>query len=319
MAQAQNKQAVVRRDEIAGTQETQISELDPTGSAAREAAEIQSAYMIAKRFPRDEEKARERIVSACRRLAFADEAYCSFPRGDNDVSGASVVLGREAARIWGNIRFGLKIIRDDDDTRTIKGWALDLESNAYDEGEDHFKKLIQRKAQGGGTVWKTPDERDLRELTNRRGSILVRNAIMSIMPKDMIDSAVVAAGETIAEYADKDKAETAKRILETFSTLFVTQAELEGYLGHSFTDLTKEEIVKLRGIAGALRSGVAKKEEFFGGTKPTENGGGLDQSKMKAGNAEHYDDHKSNSEQTGNPQPEDTKAETETRVKGRLF
>lgn len=311
MAQATASKGIVRRDDALATQETALAELNTSGSAAREQAEIQSAYLIAKRFRRNEEEARERIINACKRLSFADEAYYAFPRGGSEVSGPSVVLAREAARLWGNIRFGLKVVRDDDESRTIKGTALDLETNAFSEFEDDFKKLIQRKDKDSGqTRWVTPDERDLRELTNRRGAILIRNCITSILPKDLIDAAVVAAEETVAQFADKNKAETVKLILETFSTLFVSQANLETYLGHSLIELSKEEIVKLRGIASAIRAGVSKKEEFFnGGTKPqTTETGTLDASKMKAGNSEHYDDHKSNAEQTGNPPQDKTQA-----------
>jgi hypothetical protein len=321
MAQATASKGIVRRDDALATQETSLAELNTSGSAAREQAEIQSAYLMAKRFPRDEEVCRERIINACKRLSFADEAYYAFPRGGNEVSGPSVVLAREAARLWGNIRFGLKVVRDDDESRTIKGTALDLETNAFSEFEDDFKKLIQRKDKDSNqTRWVTPDERDLRELTNRRGAILIRNCITSILPKDLIDAAVVAAEDTIAQFADKNKAETGKRILETFTTLFVSQAELEKYLGHTLTDLTKEEIVKLRGIASAMRAGVSKKEEFFNGaTKTATETGNLDGSKMKTGNAEHYDDHKSNGEQTGN-QPAQDKTQTTERPRGqKLF
>jgi hypothetical protein len=294
---------IIKRDEIAGTQEQSLAELDPSGSAAREVAEIQAAYIMALRKPRDEKKCSERLVAACRRESFADEAQYEFPRGDNQVSGPSAPFAREAARIWGNFRFGLKIIREDDDTRTIKGWALDLETNAYDEGEDHFKKLVQRRRKNPATnrtetVWVTPDERDLRELTNRRGAILIRNAILSLIPKDIIDEALATADDTVRVNADANRPEMIGRIKQGYLKAGVAVAELEAYLGHSIDAVTKDEILDLRKILRAIVDGVSRKEEYFGANAPkrTETGN-LDLSKMQAGDPDRYDDHKSFSEQ----------------------
>jgi len=64
----------------------------------------------------------------------------------------------------------------------IRGFAIDLETNASTEYEDQFKRLVQRKGRDGETHWVQPDERDLRELIGRRGAILVRNAILSYTP-----------------------------------------------------------------------------------------------------------------------------------------
>ncbi len=49
------------------------------------------------------------------------------------------------------------------------------------EIDDTFRKKIQRK-RDGQTVWVTPDERDLRELTNKRGAILERNCLLKLQP-----------------------------------------------------------------------------------------------------------------------------------------
>src|ERR1700747_3455088 len=85
----------------------QTSELAPTASAAEKQFEIQSAIIIARRFPRNEDQAFEKLMRACRRLSFAEDAAYAFPRGDQKVEGPSVNLAREAARVWGNIRHGL--------------------------------------------------------------------------------------------------------------------------------------------------------------------------------------------------------------------
>ena len=68
---------------------------------SRAAAEVQSAVIIAQRFPRNERHALGRILSACSRLSLAREAFFSFPRGGETITGASIKLAREVARSWG--------------------------------------------------------------------------------------------------------------------------------------------------------------------------------------------------------------------------
>src|SRR5205085_986190 len=134
---------------------------------------------------RNELMAFQQLAVACKRLSFAEQSSYAFPRGGQTVSGPSVHLARAAARVWKNLQYGVRITRDDDDSRQIQAFAWDLETNVKVTGEDDFKKLVYRKKDG----WVKPDERDLRELTNRRGAILVRNCILQILPKDLIEDA----------------------------------------------------------------------------------------------------------------------------------
>lgn len=146
---------------------TEELEIAPSKTAAIAEAEIKSAIIIALKFPRDDAKCFVSLMKSCQRSSFADDASYSFPRGGHQIKGPSVHLAREAARVWGNIRHGLSVIADDEDERTIEAWAWDLQTNVKVVAEDTFQKLIYRKA--GGGQWIKPDERDLRELTNRRG------------------------------------------------------------------------------------------------------------------------------------------------------
>src|SRR5215207_7367078 len=92
--------------EDAGLTQTQefSSELAPTAAAAEKQFEIQSAIVLAKRFPRNEDQSFQKLMKACGRTTFAEEAEYSFPRGGSMVKGPSVFLAREAARVRTNIR-----------------------------------------------------------------------------------------------------------------------------------------------------------------------------------------------------------------------
>ena len=241
--------------------------------------EIQAAVILAKRFPRDEERAKASLLAACDLEEFAGGgdakkpgAYYSFPRGrtqdettgewkPNIVSGASVRMAREAARLWGNLRYGFFITHDDDDARGIVAWAWDLEKNLRTSGSDFFKKVIQRKEKGGGTIWITADERELRELTFRKAAILIRNSILQLMPGYFIDQAVAVCKTTAAGGAKTDLKDRIVMMQRAFKDIGVSGEALEKYLGKPVAKSTREDLADLRGIYESLRDGMISKEE----------------------------------------------------------
>jgi hypothetical protein len=285
-----NQQLATRsvEDSALSTREDFSSELAPTAAAAEKQFEIQSAIIIAKRFPRDEDAAFQKLMKACGRTSFAEDAEYSFPRGDSKVNGPSVALAREAARVWTNIRYGLTIIRDDAQSRQIQGWAWDMETNTKVTAEDDFEKLIYRKPNprknfAGG--WIKPDERDLRELTNRRGSILMRNCILQVLPKDLIEDAVDACHQTLRSNAEKDPDGARKKILVAFSELNVTAEMLATYLGHPLAQSSPSEIADLRAIYKSISDHNSKWSDYVSAADSKEanvNGhAGVEQSKSE--------------------------------------
>lgn len=253
------------------------SELSPTAAAAEKQYEIQSAIVLARRFPRDEDQAFARLMKACKRTAFAEEAEYSFPRGNvfnedtqkwekNFVTGPSVNVAREAARVWGNIRYGIDVIRDDEDSRSIRGWAWDLETNTKVQAEDDFRKIVFRKGKSGqpGQYIKT-DERELRELTNRRGAILIRNCILQLLPKDLIEDAVDLCRETLKTRVEKDPDGEKKKVIVAFSTLNITPEMLATYLGHKLDQSSPAEIENLRKIYSSIRDGNTTWSDYVTG------------------------------------------------------
>lgn len=240
------------------------SELAPTAALAEKQFEIQSAIIIARKYPRNEDQAFAKLMKACKRTAFAEEAAYSFPRGGTNVTGPSVNIAREAARLWGNIRYGLHIVRDDEESRQIRGWAYDVETNTKIEAEDDFAKLISRK--GKGNV--VPDERDLRELTNRRGAILVRNCLLQLLPKDLIEDALDRCTQTLKSNVEKDPDAARKRAILAFSDLGITPPMLEEKLGHPLAECTPKEIADLRKVYSSIKDGHSTWAEYVGAVVP---------------------------------------------------
>lgn len=247
---------------------------------AREEAEVKAAIVLARQCPRNELGAYTRIMRSCERPTFAEKARYSFPRGKQQIEGASVQMAREMARCWGNIRTGIRIVSIDDQLVHVKGYAYDMETNAYVENEAKFNRLVQRKdRQTGETRWVQPDERDLRELVNKHGAMCVRNSILQILPPDIKEDALTKVKATIQAAASgelkQDRGAAIKRLVLAFSELQITTAMLTDYLGHEIELVTDEEVADLRGVYTSIRDGQAKREEYFSvnGGKPAEGNG----------------------------------------------
>lgn len=272
--------------ELTGGMAVGGGELATAGAAAAAQHEIQSAIIIARKFPRNEKACFQKLMLAAMRTSFAEDAMYSFPRGDKNVTGPSVNLAREAARLWGNIRFGLYVVRDDEETRLIRGFAYDVESNVKVEVEDDFKKLIQRKVKGGKpgeTVWLVPDERDLRELTNRRGAILLRNALLQVMPKDLIEDALFQCSKTLETQASSNPEGERKRLLVDFGSLNISVESIEKKLGHAFDQSSPKELAELRGVCKSIMDSHTTWAEYTREVEPKEPVTDANKEALKAG------------------------------------
>lgn len=235
---------------------------------AREQSEIQSAIITAKKFPRNEASAFVKMSKSLERPRLAEAALYSFPRGGRAIEGPSVDLARELARCWGNIRFGLRIVAIEDLSVHIKGYAYDVEANNYIEAEDKFSKLVQRRNKATGiTEWVQPDERDLRELVNRKGAILVRNCILQVVPSDLVDDAIKKAKETCqksdAGELETSREDTIKRLSVAFDKLGVSIDMLNKYFGHDIAQINAAQLAELKRIWKALSDGQITRESIF--------------------------------------------------------
>jgi hypothetical protein len=236
---------------------------------AARVAEIQASIIVAKKFPRNEDEAYRKLIRACSRPTFAEEARYEYPRGREKVTGPSVRFAREAARVWGNIEFGIEILEDGEDYVAIRAWAWDKETNARVFADDEFQKRVQRKSDGG-TYWKDvrDDERELRELVNRRGAICVRNCVLQLVPADFVEDAMAQVYKTLSDKAAKDPDAERKAVVLGFSTLNISAEDLERYLGHPVAQCSPAEIAGLRSIYVSIRDGNSKWTDYVAPAEP---------------------------------------------------
>lgn len=234
----------------------------------REESELQAMFTVSNSLGRSELDGYNRAMSSCERPAFADGTTYNFPRGGKTISGPSVKLARELARVWGRIAFDLRVVDINDDQVHIRAVALDLVHVTRIAMEDKFSKKIQRK-RNGQTLWVEPDERDLRELINRRGAILVRNCLLQVLPPDLVEDAVAKAKATLVDAASgdlqKNRADVVKAVIASFDKVGVKQVQLEEHIGSPMAKMTPTQCQDLRGIYQSLVDGHTEPLDHFHG------------------------------------------------------
>lgn len=235
-------------------------------AVARQAQEVQVAMLSAKRFPRDELYAMERIKKTCQRATLAEQAIYSYPKGGQSVTGPSIRLAEALAQNWGNIDTGIIELDSRNGKSEMMAYAWDLETNTRITKTFSVEHVRDTKA---GRKELT-DARDIYEATANFGARRVRACILGIIPGDVVDMAVQECRKTIASGDTRPVGEILKEMLKAFKEVGVTQEQIERYMDKKAADLLKEDLVDLRGIYKAVKDGQAKMSDYFGITIPAE-------------------------------------------------
>lgn len=224
-------------------------------------SEIDVQVATAHKYPRDVQRALKNIEA----LASQDEEtasdcfYVLHRRGadgtDVNIEGLSVRMAEIIAGCWGNLRVASRIIGNDGKTITAQAICHDLESNFAVSVE--VKRRITTKQ--GFTF-----SEDMQVVTgNAASAIARRNAILTVVPKAITNTMVkriraIALGKSI------DVTTTRQKMLQYFAKIGVTQDMILNYLQVDSVDaIDKEQILKLRGTANAIKEGTTTVKETF--------------------------------------------------------
>lgn len=257
-----------------------LGSVDPAAIAAAEAAkaEIQSAYIMALKKPRNEQQSRVNILAACRRPQFADKVEYCKPVGGQKIKGPSIRFAELALREWGNVRSSVQVVYEDDYIRRVKVTITDMQTNACFGKDIQINKTIERRNgedrevlgerlnSKGNKVYIVKATED--EMANKEAaavSKILRNEGLRLIPTDIIEEALAIARQTIESGYKSDPDKAMKTIVDTFSKIGVSPVELERYLKHPLSGISPSELTELQGIYHAIKDGESKWADLFEG------------------------------------------------------
>lgn len=227
---------------------------------SRQAQEVQAAMVIAKKFPRDEVGAFNRIMRACQRRSLAEQAEYEYPRGGTKVSGPSIRLAEALAQNWGNIDYGVIELEQKESSSEMMAYAWDLETNT--RATRIFSVKHQRDTKKGSHA--LTDSRDIYEITANFGARRVRACILEVIPGDVIEAALQQCNLTLTNGNTEPLIDRIRKMVKAFEDEFsVTKTMLEEYIGCNSDVFSENDFVRLRKVYRSLKDGMAKREDYF--------------------------------------------------------
>lgn len=225
---------------------------------ARAVAEVQAAYVIAKKFPRNQHEAYSQLMETCKRPSLAEQSMYAYPRGGKMVTGPSIRLAEAMAQAWGNLDCGVREISQSNGESVCEAYAIDLQTNTRITKVFH----VPHKRDTKKGVQRLTDSRDIYELIANQGARRLRACILGIIPGDIVEAAVARCAKTL-ESSDIPRSEQIKNLVTAFDEFGVKVEHLEKRLGHKLDSTIPAEIVALKAVYRSIRDGMGKREDFF--------------------------------------------------------
>jgi hypothetical protein len=231
----------------------------------RAMVEVQGAIILAKKFPRNQIEALDKIKVACQRTGLAEQALYSYSRGGTEITGPSIRLAEAIAQNWQNLQFGIRELEQRNGESTVEAFCWDVESNT--RHVKTFQVKHERFTKKGS--YRLEDPRDIYELTANQGARRLRAAILSIIPGDIVETAVTECEATLKAKADTS-AEALKKLIEAFAAFKVTKDQIEKRIQRRLDTITPAQLIQLRKIYNSMRDGMSAAADWFEAAAGTE-------------------------------------------------
>lgn len=228
---------------------------------SRAIAEVQAAVVVAQNRPRDRSYAMQEMREVCAIPALAEMAFFRLPRGGETVSGETVHLARELARIWGNVVYGVKELSRDEDHRQSEmlAYAWDLQTN--DRAEIGFIVPHQRDKRGGPVPLTSMS--DIYENNANAGARRLRECIFSVLPVWFKAEAVEICRATLETGGGKPLVARVTDCVTAFEGIGVTRSQIERHRGRKIEDLTAEDVATLGVVFKSIKRGEVPRDDEF--------------------------------------------------------
>lgn len=265
------------------------AELAAVAVAAAAKAEVESAFVMAIKSPRNEADARAKILGACTNPIFATKARYSKPQGMKQVNGRweqqfvvgpSIRFAEEMLRCWKNVLTQTTAIFDDSTRRIIKVTVRDLEANLAYSKEITLEKTVERRNakdriivgqrvnSSNEIVYIVAATED--ELANKEASAIskiIRNNGLRLIPQHIVEESMLAVGQMIKDRVTKDPQAEKTAILDGLTKKGVMPSDVERYIGCPAAQFTPDTLVQLRDVLTSIEDGHTTWAEYIEGTK----------------------------------------------------
>lgn len=240
-----------------------VENISPSVIYQQDKATIDVQISTAKAYPRNIKRAVENAIA----IVTIDEdtaKTCTYsvPRGGKAITGPSVHMAKILAQVWGNMRIEARVVMVEDRQITSEAVCFDLENNLAIKAQ--VKRSIMTKS---GRM-----NDDMITVTgNAANSIALRNAILSVIPRAIVDKVYKSAMQTITgDISDAAKLiAKRKKVMDGFmQTYGLTEKEILGAIGkQAIEHIGADELVVLIGIGQAIKDGDTTIEEAFKSNK----------------------------------------------------
>ena len=259
-----------------GLGEEMVASRESTAVAAQVQALVAARTMHALRNPRNFDDARIKILTDCRRPAFAKAAIFRKPIGGTHIEGLSIRFAESALRHWGNVGSESILLYDGPDKRIVRIMLGDFEGNVWHSRDITILKTVERKTLKAGqvpisqrlnsnreityTVETTEDEMQVKEGAAR--SKVMRNEGLRLIPADILEEALALCRKT--RFADdaKDPDAARKAVADAFASIGVMPSDLAEYLGCELAQAAPPQVSELREWYTAVKEGDATWSEI---------------------------------------------------------
>jgi hypothetical protein len=225
--------------------------------------EVEIQALLAMRNPRDPEQALQRTMAeATESVRVAEDCFYALPKGGKLIEGPSVRLCEIAARNWGNMRSGSRIVDVGDTMVTAQGYAWDLETNyvVYQERQRRITDKQGRRYSDDVIV----------STANAAASIAFREAVIKTIGKTRIDP-IWQQCRSVAVGDSRSLADRYNEALASFGKAGISEERILLALNRERrADVTPDDLGKLKGIATALREGEVSIDVAFPPPVPPE-------------------------------------------------
>lgn len=237
--------------------------------AAEAKAMIEARYVVANRFPRNDDLVRQKLLKECQRSSFANVAIYSKPVGGKKMEGPSIRFAEAILRMMGNVSIDVKVLFDDREKRIVRVTITDYETNYPITQDLTIEKTMERREvkatdtvissrlNSNGISVHLVEATEDAVATKQAAQVskAIRSQGLRMVPGDLIDEAMTAvrATQKKTDFQDPDGARNA--LLDGFAEIGVTAKQLAVWLEHDTSNFSPKELIELRAIFRGIKDG----------------------------------------------------------------